>query len=156
MNYYEMLGVFVTATLAEIKHAYRMKCMEFHPDIHGNNPEYHNAMCILNEIYATLSKPEAREAYDRTLFQQSQSRSEGHAEAVDERPVYPSYTDFSYYYEDFDDDEQQIFVDWLEEYIKSYKIYYDTGSLTDVCTVGMFEEMLEYEKNKIKKHYLTN
>jgi hypothetical protein len=70
-NHYELLGVRVEATSAEITRAYREAMKRFHPDRVA--PEYRPAaesICKdLNRAYDTLSNPVKRVAYDRTIRQ---------------------------------------------------------------------------------------
>lgn len=59
---YEILGVERGADEREIKRAYRSLQKRCHPDIAG--PSGHDMAIILNEIYALLSDPLSRSAYD--------------------------------------------------------------------------------------------
>lgn len=62
MNYYELLGIEVTATVTQIKAAYRKKAKEHHPD-HGGDPEVFKS---IQQAYETLIDPDERAFYDRT------------------------------------------------------------------------------------------
>ncbi|ESR65962.1 hypothetical protein WN944_002345 [Citrus x changshan-huyou] len=60
---YEVLRVEPTATISEIKTAYRSLAKVYHPDLSGNGRDFieiHNA-------YETLSDPTARAVYDMSL-----------------------------------------------------------------------------------------
>ncbi len=63
-NYYVILGVAFDATPEEIKHAYRQKALQLHPDHHGPDAE---PFLEVQEAYAVLSDPRRRSAYDRSL-----------------------------------------------------------------------------------------
>ncbi|MBB2934454.1 hypothetical protein FHX82_001474 [Amycolatopsis bartoniae] len=60
-GYYELLGVDRTASVAEIKSAYRAKARASHPDAGGSPDEFHR----LRLAYETLSDPHRRAEYDR-------------------------------------------------------------------------------------------
>ncbi|KAM3250124.1 chaperone protein dnaJ C76, chloroplastic [Capsicum chacoense] len=62
---YDLLGVESSSNQAQIKLAYRMLQKRCHPDIAG--PSGHDMAIILNEVYALLSDPIARMAYDKEL-----------------------------------------------------------------------------------------
>ena len=67
-DYYAILGVTPTATLVQIRAAYRRLALRYHPDV--NPPDQDDVaanefMCQLNEAYDTLSDQSRRVAYDR-------------------------------------------------------------------------------------------
>ena len=66
MNYYELLGVSETATLEEIKHAYKMQIKKWHPDI-NKSEEAVNISVKLNEAKEILLDEKKRAEYDRFL-----------------------------------------------------------------------------------------
>lgn len=61
-NYYLILGVSSTASLEEIKSAFRRRAMELHPDHSGRESE---PFLEIQEAYGVLSDPERRRSYDR-------------------------------------------------------------------------------------------
>jgi DnaJ-class molecular chaperone len=62
-DYYFVLGIASTASLADIKKSFRLKAAEFHPDRNASElaPEKFHAV---KEAYDILSDPVARSAYD--------------------------------------------------------------------------------------------
>ncbi|KAJ0986940.1 hypothetical protein J5N97_005296 [Dioscorea zingiberensis] len=60
---YEVLRVRETATVWEIKTAYRSLAKRFHPDVTGAGPDF----AEINKAYATLSDPAERERYDAEI-----------------------------------------------------------------------------------------
>jgi molecular chaperone DnaJ len=69
MDFYVILGLAPTASLPEVKRAYRRLARRYHPDI---NPGDHEAAERFKEIlsaYETLSDPDRRRRYDQVGFQ---------------------------------------------------------------------------------------
>ncbi|MFZ3417565.1 J domain-containing protein [Arthrobacter sp. 3Tela_A] len=60
---YEVLGLTPSATVDEIKSAYRRAARRTHPDHGGSSEHFH----LISEAYQVLSDPEQRSAYDRRL-----------------------------------------------------------------------------------------
>ena len=74
MDYYVVLGVSRTATVVEVKRAYRKLARRFHPDI---NPGDHVAAVRFKEIteaYETLGDAERRRRYDLLGYQDFDER----------------------------------------------------------------------------------
>ncbi|MDL2245340.1 molecular chaperone DnaJ [Parabacteroides sp. OttesenSCG-928-J18] len=64
-DYYEVLGVAKTATVDEIKKAYRKKAIEFHPDKNPDNKEAEEKFKEAAEAYDVLSDAQKRQRYDQ-------------------------------------------------------------------------------------------
>ncbi|XP_024522512.1 uncharacterized protein LOC9652257 isoform X1 [Selaginella moellendorffii] len=62
VDYYETLGVPRTATVLEVKHAYRKLAKKYHPDKAPGNEEKFKA---ISAAYEVLSDPEKKEYYDK-------------------------------------------------------------------------------------------
>ena len=69
-DYYRILGIEPTASVKEIKNAYRELAFKYHPDRNQDNPDAVNQMKAVNEAYAVLSDATKRREYDtiRTQF----------------------------------------------------------------------------------------
>ncbi len=64
-DYYEILEVSKTASLEEVKKAYRKKAVQFHPDKNPGNKEAEEKFKEATEAYSVLSDAESRAKYDR-------------------------------------------------------------------------------------------
>jgi hypothetical protein len=65
-DYYKILDIPRTASLEEIKRAYRNKAKLIHPDI-NNSPKANEVFAVVNEAYETLSDESKRYLHDVKL-----------------------------------------------------------------------------------------
>ena len=68
-DFYKILGVGKTATLNEIKKAYRKNAKELHPDKNRDDPSADDKFKDLGAAYEVLSDEEKRKNYDRFVSQ---------------------------------------------------------------------------------------
>ena len=67
INYYDILGVDSTASIDEIRAAYRARISQYHPD--KNRSTHANAIAaLINEAGEVLGTPERRRRYDAEYF----------------------------------------------------------------------------------------
>ncbi len=64
-DYYEVLGVERTASVAEIRSAYRKLAAHYHPDVNPGDHEAEEKFKEINEAHEVLSSPEKRQVYDQ-------------------------------------------------------------------------------------------
>lgn len=66
-TFYKILDVQPTATIGEIKSAYRKLQLKYHPDRNQNNPDAVNMTQKINEAYETLGDEQKRAEYDARI-----------------------------------------------------------------------------------------
>jgi molecular chaperone DnaJ len=74
---YEILGVAKSASVDEIKKAYRKKALEFHPDRNPGNKEAEDKFKEATEAYSILSDPEAKQKFDQFGYAAFEQRGGG-------------------------------------------------------------------------------
>ena len=90
-DYYTILNVSPSATLAQIKHAYRQLARRYHPDL---NNSADSRIVQLNEAYAILSNTAKRAAYDKLRHDQQRAEAIAHMirQQQEERKYAPRMT----------------------------------------------------------------
>ena len=66
MTYYEILGISETASLNEIRDAYRKRAIEYHPDVNSSENAA-KAFLLMRKAYDVLSDPTKRYEYNKHL-----------------------------------------------------------------------------------------
>ena len=62
-DYYQLLGLQPSATLPEIKKAYRRLALQYHPDKNQNDPYATAQFTAIKEAYEVLTNPAKKEYY---------------------------------------------------------------------------------------------
>lgn len=77
MNYYDVLGVPQTASVEEIKHSYRRRALELHPDRVGSaqTGEEAELFKVITKANEVLTDSERRREYDSELLQSAEVQS---------------------------------------------------------------------------------
>ncbi|PBC28221.1 dnaJ homolog subfamily C member 17 [Apis cerana] len=71
---YELLGIEKTASIQEIKKAYRKKALYCHPDKNPNNPKANELFHKLSQALEILTDISARAAYDKVINAKHQAK----------------------------------------------------------------------------------
>jgi DnaJ-class molecular chaperone len=66
-DYYRTLGVGADATEEEIKRAYRVLAMTYHPDRNKDDPQSTEKLKEINEAYGILGNARRKAAYDHVI-----------------------------------------------------------------------------------------
>lgn len=80
-DYYRALGVGRDATAAQIRAAFAREAKRSHPDLTQPGTAIPNRMPALQQAFRTLSRPEARAAYDVGLIENERRVSAARARA---------------------------------------------------------------------------
>lgn len=75
VNYYVILGIAHTASIAQIKAAFKRKAIEYHPDKHQGSKVAEEKFKQINEAYQTLSDFNKKLVYDARLLHYIQSNT---------------------------------------------------------------------------------
>lgn len=105
-DYYSMLGLTKTATLAEIKKSFRQLARQYHPDLNPGDQKAEARFKEINEAYEVLSDPENRSYYDHSG---STSKTPLHRQA--------SASKRNSSLDDFEFDRYSDFNDFLQQYL---------------------------------------
>jgi len=67
IDYYLILNISSNASKQEIKNAFKIEALKWHPD-KNSSPEATKRMQLINEAYLILKDDEARERYDKQYY----------------------------------------------------------------------------------------
>lgn len=95
VDYYAILGIPPTASLDEVKAAYKRLVKQWHPDV-CDRPDAHDQFIRITEAYHVLSDPYQRMQYDRAYQQHARPRQQAQQRATgkDVGPSGDAWEDF--------------------------------------------------------------
>jgi len=82
-DYYEILGLERTVTVAEIKKSYRKLALELHPDRNPGDPAAEEKFKEASEAYGVLSDPQKRSLYDQFGHRGLSGQGQGFSDVQD-------------------------------------------------------------------------
>ena len=91
-NFYEQFGISETASISEIKVAYRKLAFLYHPDKTGGDKVAEEKLKVINSIYEILTNEIKRKEYDRYLIRERINHNQGNAYASSDRTNYTEDT----------------------------------------------------------------
>jgi curved DNA-binding protein CbpA len=128
-DYYEILEVDCTATIAEIKAAFKQQALKWHPD-RNQDKDTTKRMQDINEAHLILKDEEARERYDKTYSQFKNMK-----EHIFEQNMENEKEDYEYSYFVNDDillrwmnNAKRQAVDLAKQTIKDLKVMSNAGA----------------------------
>jgi molecular chaperone DnaJ len=65
VDFYAVLGVRRSATLAEVRRAYQKRARQIHPDLNPGDPAAADRFRVVSEAFSVLADPQRRAEYDR-------------------------------------------------------------------------------------------
>lgn len=74
VNLYELIGAKPTASVSELKRAFRKKALTCHPDKNPDNPKAAEAFLELSKALEILTDEKARAAYDKVIAAKKQAK----------------------------------------------------------------------------------
>ena len=103
LDYYQILGVPKSASLTEIKVAYKKLALKYHPDKNPDNPAAEEHFKQVNAAYQTLSDPYKKASYDLLVSYSYHRSNTNHTSTTyhrrppqQEKTVYDRYGKYSW------------------------------------------------------------
>jgi curved DNA-binding protein CbpA len=112
VDYYSVLEVKETASLEEIKKAFKIQAIKWHPDKNLDS-DTHEMMQLINEAYLILKDEEARNRYD-IEYQKFKAFKQRKTEATRQEPKTSKRTEKEkYHYKEYNYDDE-ILNNWVQ------------------------------------------
>jgi DnaJ-class molecular chaperone len=128
-DYYAVLVISQSATLAEIKSAYRTQAMRWHPDI-NRGMDTTEKMKEINEAKLILTDEEARVRYDREYLRFKSFQQENQKAKKTEEPKQKQY--------EHKKQEQEMITEFRDSSIAGFGTFFKTALMTIVIGIIYF------------------
>ncbi|MBN8569860.1 MAG: DnaJ domain-containing protein [Ignavibacteria bacterium] len=140
-NYYQILELSQSATITEVKAAFRRLSFKFHPDL-NNEADAEENFKKVNEAYQILSDPFLRQLYDKKIEKNNFTQTNNFSQNIYRYPVNKNKTNNSY--------RNVIFVFLL--FIAAFLIFQAASSLSTVNAINAYKSNLSKKANEFYLH----
>ncbi len=100
-NYYEILEISFSATIEEIKKAYRQKAIKYHPDKHFGDNYFVEKFLSIKEAYDILSDSNKKSEYDLMYNAYFKNESDQQKTTIKEQKTKEKEQEEQYFYDPF-------------------------------------------------------
>jgi curved DNA-binding protein CbpA len=162
-NYYQILGVRVSASDAEIKAAYKKLAVKFHPDKNGGSKYHEEKFKEVSAAYQTLSDRRKRAAYDYRLIYGATgnyAQTTGATAGSTVRPHYRNYRrKFSKRFREPQSSfkvRSTAFALLFTSFIFWYyiKVFMDKVTADEYFSMGNYEMALHFDDNHAESYFM--
>ncbi len=130
-DYYKVLGIERSATLADVKKSYRKLALKYHPDKNQTNPKAQEEFIKIQEAYEVLKDTVKRKKYDELYDLKKSEPKTKQSYSYDN--LYDSYSDYYGFTNSKDtyetDDDESIFSTFFKHFFARKKKRYDYSYL---------------------------
>ena len=120
-DYYKILGVEKTASLAQIKKAYRKLALKYHPDKNEEKAKAKEKFLKIKEAYEVLKDPEKRKKYDDLIRQKKRTKKATYTQQDYHQQYKKQQKAQSYTYDDKYDDSDSLFSSFFNYFFGKRK-----------------------------------
>ena len=132
-NYYDILGLSISATPADIKSAYRKLSMKFHPDKNDGDDFLAEMFKNINEAHEVLANPQQKMDYDNTLKSFDEETSHISSGSPINESAIEAIKSITEYFKCYDIANQKYIQKRDAEYSPKPKAFTFTSALFSVC-----------------------
>lgn len=144
-TYYSVLGIEKTATLEEIKSAYRQLASRHHPDVNRSSDST-ETFKLIHRAYSALADSDKRDEYDQIIENQGLFRKTDPNEVIESSGLWPALSNSLAFMLTFGG--VSLFFNWFCQWVVEVDRIFWNASLIIASTLGLlFGTILAFNGN---------